>query len=203
MTVDLSKTIAPKSDQLNADDLIAGPVTVQIAKVAPGGAEQPIDIHLNEFPGRPFKPSKSMRRVLVALWGPDGQSYVGRHLTLYRDPSVKYGGLEVGGVRISHASHIDREHSLMLTESKAKRKPHKVAPIPASALPAAAAPADDVKDSIAKALKWLGSQEPGEENAAGARKRTGALVTRLRSLPDHADDLAAIERELSRIAGNG
>jgi hypothetical protein len=48
-----------------------------------------------------------MRRVLVAMWGAEASAYVGRSLTLFRDPDVKFGGMETGGIRISHATHID------------------------------------------------------------------------------------------------
>ena len=65
--MDLTESIAPRSDQVNADDMIGGPATVTIESVVAGSAEQPVDIRLVEFPGRAYRPSKSMRRVLVAL----------------------------------------------------------------------------------------------------------------------------------------
>jgi hypothetical protein len=42
-------------------------------------------VHLVEFPGRPFKPSKTVRRIMVAAWGPDASTYAGKRMTLYRD----------------------------------------------------------------------------------------------------------------------
>jgi len=127
---DLTTTIAPKSDQLNADDLIAGPRTITVTKVMLlGEADQPVAIHFENDQGKPFKPCKSMRRVLVQLWGGDGKAYAGRSMTLYRDPNVKFGGMAVGGIRISHMSHIDRETTLALTETRASKKPYKVLPL--------------------------------------------------------------------------
>ncbi len=128
---DLSTTIAPKSDQLNADDLIAGPMTITITKVAanPSTAEQPIAIYFDGDNGKPYFACKSMRRVLVQVWGRDGNTYPGRQLTLYRDPSVKFGGLEVGGIRISHMSHIDAPITMALTATRAQRKPFTVQPL--------------------------------------------------------------------------
>lgn len=128
---DLSQTIAPKSDQLNADDLISGPRTVTITRVTgdESSAEQPISIFFNGDQGRPFKPCKSMRRVLVQIWGPDGNAYVGKSMTLYRDPKVKFGGIEVGGIRISHMSDMQQAVTLSLTASKAKRAPYRVEPL--------------------------------------------------------------------------
>lgn len=130
---DLSLTIAPKSNQLNADDLIAGPRTIRITTVKAGSAEQPIAIHFEGDDGKPYLPCKSMRRLMVALWGADGKAYAGRLLTLYNDPKVKWGGIEVGGIRISHMSHIEQDTTLALTESKSKRVPHRVRRLDAKA----------------------------------------------------------------------
>ncbi|QFP96667.1 hypothetical protein PP512_gp52 [Gordonia phage Denise] len=44
MTMDLSETIAPKSDQLNAEDLLTGPRIVTVTEVRRGSAEQPVEI---------------------------------------------------------------------------------------------------------------------------------------------------------------
>lgn len=128
---DMSQFIAPKSDQLNADDLIAGPRTITVTRVTaqPDAAEQPVSIHFEGDNGKPFKPCKSMRRVLVAVWGADSSKYPGRSMTLYRDPSVKFGGIEVGGIRISHATHIDGPQTMALTASRAQRKPYTVQPL--------------------------------------------------------------------------
>ncbi len=128
---DLSDTIVPKSDQLNADDLLAGPRTITIAKVSRcAEADQPIAVNFDGDGGKPYKPCKSMRRVMVAVWGPDASQYPGRRLTLYRDPSVTWGGMEVGGIRISHMSHIDGKVVLALTATKKARKPYTVLPLP-------------------------------------------------------------------------
>lgn len=127
--MDLTDTIVPKSDQLNAEDLLTGPRTFTVEKVSKGSAEQPVDIHLVEFPGRPFRPSKTVRRILVAAWGPEASNYVGRRMTLYRDPAVKFGGMDVGGIRVSHLSHIDKALSLALTVTRGKRQPYTVQPL--------------------------------------------------------------------------
>lgn len=128
--LDLTESIAPKSDQLNADDLISGPRTFTITEVKPGSPEQPFDFHLAEFPGRPYRPSKSMRRVMVEAWGRNASEYAGRRLTLYREPTIKFGGQEVGGIRISHMSHIAKPLRMALTEARGKRAPFIVQPLP-------------------------------------------------------------------------
>lgn len=127
---DMRKVIEPRSDQMNADDLLAGPVTITIRDVSiRPGTEQPVSIHFDGDNGKPWKPCKSMCRVLVAAWGPDAKAYVGRSATLYCDPKVKWAGLEVGGIRISHLSHIDREMMMALTATKGKRAPYMVKPL--------------------------------------------------------------------------
>jgi hypothetical protein len=138
--VDMRDTIIPKSDQLNSDDLMAGPRTVLITKVARcAESEQPIAVHFDGDGGKPYKPCKSMRRVMVAVWGPDASTYEGRSMTLYRDAEVTWGGLAVGGIRVSHMSHIDEPVVLALTATKKARRPFRVLPLVVD-VPAAPAP---------------------------------------------------------------
>jgi hypothetical protein len=171
--IDLRGTIKPKSDQLNADDLIGGPVTIRITGVSVGEGDQPVSISFEGDGGKPFKPGKSMRRVLVNLWGPDGAVYVGRSLTLYRDEQVVFGGVEVGGIRISHMSHLQRETTMALTATKAKRKPFTVRPlvvekptdkaaIAVEALLARIAGGEDVTADakVAEQRAWLAKNRP-------------------------------------------
>jgi len=126
----MAEAIIPKSDQMNTDDLIAGPITIKISDVIiRGGQEQPVSIHYEGDNGKPYKPCKSMSRVLVAAWGADAKEYVGRSLTLYRDPSVKWAGMEVGGIRISHMTNLEAPMTMALTATKGSRKPYTVKPM--------------------------------------------------------------------------
>lgn len=120
---DLSGAIVAKSDQLNTDDLIGGDKTIRITRVtlAPSG-EQRVSIFFEGDNGKPWKPCKSMTRILVAAWGPDGNKYIGRSLTLYRDATVTWAGMAVGGIRISHMSHIERRMVMALTATKGVKK---------------------------------------------------------------------------------
>lgn len=127
--MNLLESIAPKSDQLNADDLIGGPKTVQITKVSAASGEQPIAINYEGDNGKPYMPCKSMRRVLVHCWGDNGHKFVGRSMTLYRDEKVIYGGIEVGGIRISHMSDISGKITMALTANRKSRKPFVVNPL--------------------------------------------------------------------------
>ena len=128
---DIAETVAPKSEQLNSDDLIAGPITIKITKVTinPTAPDQPVSLFFEGDNGKPFKACKSMRRVLINTWGPRSSEYIGRSMTLYRDPTVKFGGFEVGGIRISHMSDIEKPVTMALTATRASRKPFTVQPL--------------------------------------------------------------------------
>lgn len=127
--VDMSNTIIAKSDQLNSDDLIGRSITIKITNVTAVPGDQPIGIFYEGDDGKPWKPCKSMRRVLVHVWGVDGKEYIGRSLTLYRDPEVKFGGIAVGGIRISHMSHLAAPMQIALTERRGSKKPYVVKPL--------------------------------------------------------------------------
>lgn len=131
--MDILQTTEPRSDQQNFDDYSTGPRTVTISEVRAGSTEQPVEIHLAEYPGRPYKPSKSMRRVLVAAWGSDAEVYVGRRMTLVGDPTVKFGGATVGGIKIAALSNLDKRLTVSLTVTKGKRAPHTVEPLSVAA----------------------------------------------------------------------
>lgn len=156
---DLRSTIIPKSDQLNAEQLLGGPITVTITDVRIGNsAEQPISVHYEGENGRPYKPCKTMRKVLIFAWGPDGREWIGRGLTLYNDPQVKFGGDEVGGIRISHMTDIDRDVQVSLTATRGKKALHTIRRLAQFRVPSigdidAAENVDDLKAAFGAAYK--------------------------------------------------
>jgi hypothetical protein len=136
----MTDSIAPKSDQLDAVDLLSGPRTFTIEKVSEHNAEQPFNFHLAEFP-RVWRPGKSMRRVIVAAWGPKPDKYIGQRVTLYCDGSVQFGGEVVGGSRISHMSGIDKPLRVPLLVKRGKSALFTVQPLPDAPKPAPTAQA--------------------------------------------------------------
>jgi hypothetical protein len=184
MSFDISDTLAPNSDQLDAVDLLSGPRTFTVAKVSKGNAEQPVQVHLAEFP-RPWRPGKSMRRVLAYCWGSDASQWAGRRVTLYCDPDVKFGGEAVGGTRISHLSHIDKPKSIPLLVSRGKTQVFRVAPLTEADKPTAPTAQDvaqitdtdqlralwkdatpDVRKAIEARVAELQAGEPDKEAAS-------------------------------------
>jgi hypothetical protein len=127
----MTDSIAPRSDQMNAEDLLPGPRTFTITDVKITSGEQPVSVYLAEFPhDRPFKPSKTVRRLMVLAWGLDQTKYTGRRMTLYRDPDVRFGGQDVGGIRMSHASGLQTRMTVSLSVTRGKRAPFVVEPLP-------------------------------------------------------------------------
>lgn len=166
--VNLTKAAAPKSDQLNADDLIGTSRTIKITKVSGNADEkQPISIYFENDNGKPYKPCKSMTRVLIRAWGNVAAKFIGRSLTLYRDDEVVFGGIKVGGIRISHASDITEDITMSLTASRASRKPYTVRRlnVAAQSAPAAhaSAPADDLNSQALALSKEIEMAESGAE----------------------------------------
>jgi hypothetical protein len=195
--IDLGATIAPKSDQLNADDLIVGPRTILVtavkARASTGQGDQPVAVHFEDDNGKPYLPCKSMRRVLVHVWGRDGGAYVGRSMTLFRDEAVVFGGAAVGGIRISHMSEMARPVTLSLTASKASRKPYVVQPLVVATAPAKKTATTEEKRAKAQAtldtiLADIGAAE--DVNACAAKHAD--MVARIAAvIPDAPAIVAA------------
>lgn len=184
----MAKAIEPKSDQLNADDLLIGPRTITIRDVVVrGSGEQPISVFFDGDNNKPFKPCKSMARVMVWAWGEKPKKYIGNKMTLYCDPQVKWGGAEVGGIRISHMSGIAQAMSMMLTATKGNKKPFTVKPLPE----VAAVPKNPValtEDDLAVAR---GEAENGAVHLAAWWKALG---------PTMQKQYAGVKDELKKIA---
>lgn len=181
--IDVSKTIAPKSDQLNADDLIASPMTIRVTKVSLLAGDMPIAISFEGDNGKPYKPCKSMRRVLVQIWGKDGNLYIGRSMTLYRDEKVVFGGQAVGGIRISHMSDISEAKTIALTASKAKRLPYTVQPLKTEQKPQINPDLKQQGDEAAKTgsagyTAWLNSLKPEEKNPLREMHKTWSAIAK-------------------------
>ena len=139
--MDLTDSIASKSDQMDYQDFLGGDRTVTVTEVRRGPSpEQPVEIAVAEF-DRPWRPAKSMRRVLVAAWGPDSTNYIGRRILLFGDPTVKWAGTAVGGIRIKAMDGLDKPLTVSLTLTRGKRAPFTVQPLP-DAPPAPPIPED-------------------------------------------------------------
>lgn len=174
---DMSTTIKAKSDQLNADDLIAGPLTGRITRVEKKDNEQqPTWVYLDSWP-QPYKPCKTMRRILVDLWGAKGSAWVGHSLRLYRDPTVKYGSDAIGGIKIGAMTGISRTHETFVTLTRGKKQKHTV---------------DVITDVISEwASKFSNASTSEELTQLGTQLREAKLSK------DESDELRAIYQRRS------
>ena len=127
---DITATLKAKSDQLNAADLIGGPVTVTVERVDVNvNADQPVVIHLAGMRGRPYKPSKGMRRVLAEGWTAESNNWVGRSMTLYRNPEVLWAGEPAGGIEISAMSGLAAPLQTSVRVNRKSARKHIVQPL--------------------------------------------------------------------------
>lgn len=193
--MDITDTLVPKSDQLNAEDMLTAPRTVTVEKVTSGTAEQPVEIHLAEFPGRPFKPSKTVRRILVAAWGPEASNYTGRRMTLYRDETVRFGGSAVGGLRVSHLSHIDKPLTISLTETRGKRKPHRIDPLPNDTPPPPTPAGNGITAAMITAAGFENDENGRADWLAFASNVAGRAIQATKELTREEADKVRVELE--------
>jgi len=200
---DLRSTIIPRSDQTNADDLVTGPKTIRVTDVTIGStAEQPVSVHYEGGEGRPFKPCKTMRRVLICGWGPDGNDWIGRSMTLYHDPKVRFGGDEVGGIRISHMTDIDRDIEVRLTATRGKKALHVIkrldSPLAGMLTDIENSPdAASLKDNFGASYKHMKGNEPARASLKAAYdKRLAALTAAApKTLEQFSEDVDAAADE--------
>lgn len=186
--MDISDTLAPTSDQLDAVDLLGRePVTFTVARVTKTRGDQPISIHFVDFP-RVWRPSKTMRRVLGFCWGMDASQWAGRRAQLYCDPTVQFGGQKVGGIRIKRLSHIAKRTEVPILLGQGRGGSWIVEPLP-DEQPAPArdwrAEADALTDRDALGDLWRAAppdarpyiHERAQSLAAPTPEADGPLVT--------------------------
>jgi len=124
---DVSFALEAKSDQLNAVDIMGAEPVVRIRDVKVNQGDQPVSVYFDGDNNRPWKPSKGMLRVLAGAWGRDSSAWIGKHAQLYFEPTVRYAGKEVGGIRIRALSDIDqRGLSFALRINQKQTEPYHV-----------------------------------------------------------------------------
>lgn len=191
----LRDTITPKSDQLNADDLQGTSKTITVTSVKAGTPDQPVTINYEGDNGRPYKPCKSMRRVLIHAWGEDGRKWVGQSMTLYCDPEVKFGGVKVGGIRISHLTGLDRKLDLSLTVTKAKRAPYTVEPLKIEHPAPAGYPAEQFSQRLPAMRDAIASGKMTAEQVIARCEQTGQLTDEQKAAINAPIEAPAVDTE--------
>ncbi len=136
--MDITDALAPKSDQLDAVELVA-PRTFTIDHGSKLGrrdddGQAVVEVKLVDFP-RVWRPSKGMLDAIVQAWGTNAKEWAGHQVTLYNDADVTFGKDKVGGVRISAMSGIDKPTTVQIRGRGrgARKLPWRIDPIAAPA----------------------------------------------------------------------
>lgn len=125
MIVDIKKN----TDQLNYEDFLGGVTRiVTIAKVEKGRKEAQYDIAIEED-DRYWRPPATILKLLKLAYGEEAANWVGKRAMLYGDPDVKMKGVKVGGIRVSHLSHLDGPLTAPLTVTRGQTAVFTIQPL--------------------------------------------------------------------------
>lgn len=195
---------AAKSDQLNATDFSTSrneATTKKITQIAiKGGDDQPLWVILDGDKKKPWKPAKGQTRIMRDAWSRDTALWVGQSVALYNDPHAKWGGVEVGGIRIHAMTGIKEDTTFAVTLTKGKREPQRVLHLVTADAPAPAAKTKAAPDPAAKAAaaqKAAGAiiaaifGAVDAEAFAGVMKQHADTIERLKAYPDVAATIDA------------
>lgn len=198
--VDISQYTYSKGTQTNADDLVAAPRTVVVTDVVLTGDEkQPLAVRYEGDEGKPFLPCLTMRKMIAAIWGKESDAWIGQSLTLFRDPSIKFGPDTPGGVRISHMSGIDKTISVQLLEKRGKRRTYTIVPlvVEKAAVNQPVKQSEPVAESKAHTIDRDALFSDARENAALGRKDFGKwFKTKTKPEQDALKEIGAEVTEL-------
>jgi hypothetical protein len=171
---DVTAALEAKSDQLNATDIIGVEPVIKIRDVKVKAGDQPVSVYYDGDNNKPWKPSKGMLRVLAGAWGRDSSAWIGKHAQLYFEPTVRYAGVEVGGIRVRALSDIPAKGlDFALTISKQKREPYHV---PVLKVQVAEYPADKFEQAFDVMTKKLQSYEMTLPQLVAQCQKTGQLT---------------------------
>lgn len=205
----LAEALAPRSDQLNADDLIPGPRVLKFTgvRVIKDGRDIKLVLNFEGDNGKPWKPCKSMGRAMVMAWGITDENItqmIGKSVRVFRDPEVSFGDQkQIGGIRISHMSHITKPAQIKLTVSQGKKAMFTFHPLVTDA----ETKADAAAEWAAKHISELGQMDDldalDKHIAAGAKAVERLKANRL-ELHDKVIAAYDLRREmLTPIEGEG
>ena len=180
---DVSFALEAKSDQLNAVDIMGAEPVIRVRDVKVQKGDQPVWIYFDGDNNRPWKPSKGMLRLLAGAWGRDSKQWVGKYARLYFEPTVKYAGQDVGGIRIRALSDIDaRGLTFALTINRQKREPYHV---PLLVIETAEYPADRFAKALPVMSEKMRNGEMTLQQVIAQCQKTGRLT---------AEQLAQLEK---------
>ncbi len=171
---DITFALEAKSNQLNAIDIMAFDRIIKIREVhVKKTPDQPVSVFFDGDNNRPWKPSKGMLRMLASAWSPVSASWVGKSAQIYCEPSVTWGGEEVGGIQIKGLTDIPAKGlNLMLTISRTKRVHYF---IPLLVIEAKPYPAEHFKKALPTMAEKMKEGEMSLQQVIAQCQKTGTL----------------------------
>ena len=132
--MNIREFVTIKSDRLNYENFIMGAKEFTISKLAKktDQGKARLLIYFEGYESTPYWPSLGMIKCLSS---PDGwgdapfSDWIGRRMTLFGEPTVVYAGKEIGGIQISHISHIKGEYSTKITLRRGMRIDFTIEPL--------------------------------------------------------------------------
>ena len=197
--MNIREFITIKSDRMNYEDFITGPQSFTIERLGKKN-DQGNDRLLIFMKGRPDTPFWVPKGMAKCLANPSGwgnapfSEWIGRSMTLFGEPTVVYGGKELGGVRISHISHIDAPYTTKISLRRGVRIDYEIQKM-ASDLPVAALYSAEKFDTALPAmLSTIKSGKMTLMQVIARCQQTGTLTAdQLRQLkqqtPDQSDEV--------------
>jgi len=127
----LMQALAPKSDQLNADDLIVANKVIKFTKVLVNlqSEAQKVIVHYENDQGKPWKPSKSMGRVLAEILGADFAAWEGQQIELFKNKEITFGKEKCGGIQIAAMGALKNAVTVMITTKRAVKSKITILPL--------------------------------------------------------------------------
>ena len=165
----VSHAILAKSDQLNFDDFGGNKRVITITEVLVTMGDQPISIFYPDNNGKPWKPSKGMVRLICEAYGDESDNWIGKSIELYGDTTVKWAGKEIGGIRISALSDIDKNGlTAFIAISRGKRRK--------ATIPLLVIEPQKVADPTETDLQWVAAIKADPKVAEQLKEKTEYLT---------------------------
>lgn len=188
---DVSFALEANSSQLNAMDIVGAEPIIKIKQVDVKQGDQPVSIYYEGDNGRPWKPCKSMLRIIAAAWGRDSSAWPGQHVQLFFEPKVRYAGKEVGGIRIKAMTGIaEKGANFVVTINSKQREPYHVALLTP---PTSEYPADRFAKALPAMTEKMQSGEMTLQQVIAQCQKTGQLSP---------EQLAQLEQAAPAIVDN-
>jgi hypothetical protein len=174
---DITSAIQAKSDQLNAVDIVGSEPVIKIreVKLFLNSPKQKVWIHFEGDNNRPWKPAVGMLSIMTEAWGKLTKEWVGKHVQIFCEPTVTYGGEQVGGIEIKALSDIKKEGIDVVHVKNQKQR--KVRHIPLLVIKAEVYPADRFEKALPVMTKKMQEGEMTLQQVIAQCQKTGQLTT--------------------------